>query len=210
MATVAIDRLGKTFPNAARPVLDEVSLTVGDGEFLVLVGPSGCGKLFVAGFIGSPAMNLALGRVEPGTDGPVLALGTHRWPVPAAVLDRLAGLNTDAGHDVVVGLRPGALGLASHATGQADITVAAITVEALGDETNVLFLPPFPVPDVIRAGTGPADTELAAMWTARLEPDVSVTAGDDLTLALDLAQAYLFDAVTGMALHPAEADVAAA
>ncbi|MFD0591581.1 hypothetical protein ACFQZ4_02525 [Catellatospora coxensis] len=66
------------------------------------------------------------------------------------------------------------------------------------------------MPEVIRAGTGPADTELTAMWTARLEPDVAVTAGDELTLALDLAQAYLFDAATGMALHPAEAGVAAA
>ncbi len=395
MATVVIDRLSKTFPNATRPVLDEVSLTVGDGEFLVLVGPSGCGKstllrliagledpdcgsigingidvtylppkvrdiamvfqsyalyphmtvaenlgfslrmshtpreqaaaqveqvahvlaletlldrkpaalsggqrqrvamgramvrhpkvllmdeplsnldaklrvamrgelmrlhqrdatttlyvthdqveamtlgdriavlhdgsiqqvgtpqelyhrpvnVFVAGFIGSPAMNLALGRVEPGAAGPVLVLGAHRWPVPAALLDRLAGLDAANGHDVVVGQRPSAVGLTADIPGQAAVTITAITVEALGDETNVLFLPPFPVPDVIRAGAGPADTELTAMWTARLAPDVAVTAGADLVLGLDLEQAYLFDASTGMALHPAEATTAAA
>ncbi|WP_435823194.1 ABC transporter ATP-binding protein [Catellatospora citrea] len=167
-------------------------------------------NVFVAGFIGSPAMNLALGHVEPDSTGPVLTMGAHRWPVPAVLLDRLDGLDAVTGHDVVVGLRPGALSLATHPAGQADVTVTAITVESLGDETNVLFLPPFPVPDVIRAGNGPADTELTAMWTARLAPDATVTAGGPLTLALDLEQAYLFDAATGTALHRAEASAAAA
>lgn len=164
--------------------------------------------MFAAGFIGSPAMNLALGRVEAGADGPVLVLGEHRWPVPAALLDRLAGLDTDSGHDVVVGLRPAALNLAAPASGQAEVVVAAVTVEALGDETNVLFMPPFPVPDVIRADTGQADTELTAMWTARLAPDAVITAGEDIALAFDLAQAYLFGAATGKALLPGGAAVA--
>ncbi|HEX8665026.1 MAG TPA: sn-glycerol-3-phosphate ABC transporter ATP-binding protein UgpC [Beijerinckiaceae bacterium] len=44
MAIVALDRLSKRYERAAKPAVDEVSLTVADGEFMVLLGPSGCGK----------------------------------------------------------------------------------------------------------------------------------------------------------------------
>jgi ABC-type sugar transport system ATPase subunit len=42
MAQVTLDHLSKSF--GSTHVLNDVSLTVADGEFLVLVGPSGCGK----------------------------------------------------------------------------------------------------------------------------------------------------------------------
>ena len=42
MAEIAIDRVGKSF--GSTPVLHEVSLTVADGEMMVILGPSGCGK----------------------------------------------------------------------------------------------------------------------------------------------------------------------
>jgi ABC-type sugar transport system ATPase subunit len=43
MARVELEHVDKVYPNGARAVVD-CSLTVGDGELLVLVGPSGCGK----------------------------------------------------------------------------------------------------------------------------------------------------------------------
>ncbi len=43
MATLALHRLTKVYPNRAQPLTD-VSLEVADGELLVLLGPSGCGK----------------------------------------------------------------------------------------------------------------------------------------------------------------------
>jgi NitT/TauT family transport system ATP-binding protein len=43
MTLLAIERVGKVFPEGTR-ALSDVSLSVADGEFLSIVGPSGCGK----------------------------------------------------------------------------------------------------------------------------------------------------------------------
>ncbi|HEY1325357.1 MAG TPA: ABC transporter ATP-binding protein [Casimicrobiaceae bacterium] len=44
MATVTLSHVGKRYASAQSPAVDDVSFTVGDGEFFVLLGPSGCGK----------------------------------------------------------------------------------------------------------------------------------------------------------------------
>src|ERR687893_2591847 len=43
MAGVSFDQVSKVYPDGTRAV-DEISLSIEDGEFMVLVGPSGCGK----------------------------------------------------------------------------------------------------------------------------------------------------------------------
>jgi ABC-type sugar transport system ATPase subunit len=43
MATITLERVSKVYPNGFQAV-NEVDLTVADGEFMVHVGPSGCGK----------------------------------------------------------------------------------------------------------------------------------------------------------------------
>ena len=44
MAAVSLSHIFKRYKGAAQPAVDDVSLTVQDGEFMVLLGPSGCGK----------------------------------------------------------------------------------------------------------------------------------------------------------------------
>jgi sn-glycerol 3-phosphate transport system ATP-binding protein len=43
MASITLDRLGKTYAGGTQAVAD-IDLAIADGEFVVLVGPSGCGK----------------------------------------------------------------------------------------------------------------------------------------------------------------------
>ena len=44
MASVTFDNATRLYPGGTRPAVDKLNLEVGDGEFLVLVGSSGCGK----------------------------------------------------------------------------------------------------------------------------------------------------------------------
>jgi multiple sugar transport system ATP-binding protein len=80
-------------------------------------------NLFVAQFIGSPAMNVFSGRVAAGA---VEALGT-RWPIPA-------GLKAAEGRSVRYGVRPGDLHLAGDGT-----PARVVVVEPTGAETELLL-----------------------------------------------------------------------
>jgi multiple sugar transport system ATP-binding protein len=158
-------------------------------------------NVFVAGFIGSPAMNLASAALAAGTGGPDLVVGGFRWPIPAAVLARRPALRDMVGRDLIVGLRPHAMELAGAVEpAVASVPVTAVTVESLGSEKNVLFLPPFEVPDVVGDAANASETELTAMWTASVDPDANVSTGQQIVLRLDLTAAYFFDALTGLAV----------
>ncbi|MDO5053616.1 MAG: sugar ABC transporter ATP-binding protein, partial [Pseudoclavibacter sp.] len=44
MATVSYREASRVYPGAERPAVNKLDLEIDDGEFMVLVGPSGCGK----------------------------------------------------------------------------------------------------------------------------------------------------------------------
>ncbi len=44
MASATFDKATHVYPGTNEPAVDNLDLTVADGEFMVLVGPSGCGK----------------------------------------------------------------------------------------------------------------------------------------------------------------------
>ncbi|HYS31884.1 MAG TPA: sn-glycerol-3-phosphate ABC transporter ATP-binding protein UgpC, partial [Streptosporangiaceae bacterium] len=96
-------------------------------------------NLFVAGFMGSPAMNFAVAELARD-DGPAVVFAGYRLPVPETVLAAKPGLADYFGREVIVGIRPSDFedsDLADAAWPR--IAARADVTEALGSELHVLF-----------------------------------------------------------------------
>jgi multiple sugar transport system ATP-binding protein len=136
---------------------------------------------FVAGFIGSPPMNLEEATVDDGT----LVFGRGaRLPLPAQFR-----ASVDAGRKVVFGLRPDDVYPTGHGlhSGEAsdvhEIELPVSITEPLGNET--LVFAEFDGRD----------------WVSRMLNPKPLRAGEKVKLSLDLSQAHLFDAASGRSLR---------
>jgi hypothetical protein len=99
-------------------------------------------NLFVATFMGSPAMNLLPGRVVRSDDGDglVIDLGAQQLPVDPALAAAHPGLAERVGQRVILGVRPEALddaGLEPHLPGDRVLEATVDLVESLGAELVV-------------------------------------------------------------------------
>jgi multiple sugar transport system ATP-binding protein len=146
--------------------------------------------LFVAGFIGSPAMNFVRARIE-GSNGEVRArFGSNELDLPTRLLP--SGVADRAGDEVIVGLRPEHLEDAAlvEANGHALLRAPVALAEPVGSEVIVHL-------ELDAPQLGPDSTN----FTARLGPRCSARPGQLLTLAVDPAALYFFDPDTENALR---------
>jgi multiple sugar transport system ATP-binding protein len=153
---------------------------------------------FVAGFMGSPAMNFATARVRAG-DPITLDVAGNIWPLPDA-LHRWPGLADHVDRTVTLGLRPDAFSPVSPESAAPTITVSPVGVESLGDEKHILFAPPDTKDSTTGALLAIDETAAAEMWTAKAGPHADLTIGRLVSLAVDLTAAYFFDPDTGEAV----------
>jgi multiple sugar transport system ATP-binding protein len=155
-------------------------------------------NLFVAGFIGSPAMNLMRGRLGADDGGVFLALGSSRLPLGTHVLP---AVRRHVGEPVVAGIRPEALEWAPEDDGPV-LELPVVLVEALGSDKLVHLQTDAPA-----VLTGAAAHELGeleggdARIIARLPPDTPARAGERLRLRADIGRLHLFDPVSEWALR---------
>jgi len=175
-------------------------------------------NLFVAGFIGSPAMNFVDAElVRDG--GPTVAFAGHKLPLPAGMLDAKPGLSNYLGREVILGIRPSDFEDASLAdTGWARISATADVTEELGSEIHVIFtIDAAPVrhetiSDIVDETADDAALVLASgksLWTARVASRSRVRSGQPIELAVDTANLQFFDPVTALSIgHPESAAVA--
>jgi multiple sugar transport system ATP-binding protein len=160
--------------------------------------------LFVAAFIGSPAMNLVEARLE----GDDVVFGQFR--VPLAPGRRPAP--GSAGR-VVLGIRPESFEDAAFREDAPAIEVRVAVLEEIGSDAYVFFQVDAPkiTSEVLEATDQNAlllDT--TALFTARIDPRTRARPGDTLRLALDPSRFHFFDAQTGARLVEAAARTAVA
>ena len=151
-------------------------------------------NLFVAAFIGSPAMNLLRGRLEYDAGHVVAVLGGQRLVLPDELLDARPVLGGWVDEEVVFGIRPEAVFLGG------DLVLEVVLVEALGSDLLVHLRVDAERVTVTDAFDG-EEAGLESRFTARLPPDTRVEVGDRLPLGIDMSRLHVFDPATGLALR---------
>jgi multiple sugar transport system ATP-binding protein len=135
---------------------------------------------FVAGFIGSPAMNFADVTLADGTDGAVAEAQGLKIVLPGQLASRA---RAELGRKATLGIRPEDIHIASPADSAGHCFDANVeVVEQLGSEI------------LLDMRVGPA------LMVASVEPTVRVRAHDKLRLALKPERLHLFDAETEAAI----------
>ena len=93
-------RKGFAFNGSELQVVEDVSLTVGDGEFVAIVGPSGCGKTtlmnMVAGFVPPDAGSILIDgvpRPQPNAKGILISQQGSVFPWLTVQQNLMFGLN---------------------------------------------------------------------------------------------------------------------
>jgi multiple sugar transport system ATP-binding protein len=144
---------------------------------------------FVAGFIGSPAMNFVTGTIA-GADALefVASDDAFRLKIPPGLAERVMGIT---GKAVTMGIRP------------EDVSVAPPSGPALFAGESTIVDPPVLAPaklDIVEA-LGNEIFVYAAIGaftiTARVSPQPLPQPGEPVTLAFDLAKAHFFDSAEG-------------
>ncbi|NKN35905.1 sn-glycerol-3-phosphate ABC transporter ATP-binding protein UgpC [Agrobacterium sp. a22-2] len=152
---------------------------------------------FVAGFIGSPSMNLFEGRLQNGS----IHLPTFSIPLPMSAFERAPGLSDFEGKPVVFGIRPEALYDSRLPSGAAFPSIPAVvkTIEELGSELIVHLNV-----EAVRVDSGDPDAvedlRGAANAVAKFEATSTVAIGQTIDVALDPAKLHFFNPQTHMAL----------
>jgi multiple sugar transport system ATP-binding protein len=177
-------------------------------------------NLFVAGFIGSPAMNFVTAElVRDG--GPAVTFAGHKFPLPDATLADRDGLASYFGREVILGVRPSDFEDASLADSSwARFSASANVTEELGSEIHVIFpidAPPVRHPHIADTRGDEEDEDSAvvlaggkSMWTARVAARSRVKPGEQFEFAVDTANLQFFDPVSGLSIGHPDAAAAAA
>ena len=160
--------------------------------------------VFVAAFIGAPAMNL----VEATVDDGVVRFGQYVLPLDPACRPHRSG-------PLVLGIRPEAFADATGAPVERPrIEISVEVVEELGADTHVCFWVDASRPDVESGEDDPDEAGLGVgrrtLFTARVDPRSVPAVGSRRELAVDTGRLHFFDPESGLALAtPApEAEVA--
>jgi multiple sugar transport system ATP-binding protein len=218
------DRLGVTTVYVTHDQIEAMTLgnrvaVLKDGELQQVDTPQNLFEyprnLFVATFIGSPAMNLVEAELARDDGGVAVVFADSKLPVPEQVMRR-PGLDRFVGRRVIVGVRPSSFedaALVHEGDRRPRIKTGVALVEELGSEVNMMFTVHAPPVhhDVMLAKfdkhakeADEAAEVLAAegeqLWTARVNPRTRARPGRDIELVVDTTELHFFDPDSGNAI----------
>ena len=181
-------------------------------------------NLFVAGFIGSPAMNMLEATVGRDNGSLYVQAGSERIALDNDTLAQHPAIEAYVGRDVVLGIRPEDLedrDLAGQTEQGARLHGTVTLREALGSEVMVHFgvdARPAVTQDVMElvedVGDDRAPDEKAeqgkTVIVGRFGARSRVRPGDDIQVAVDTRQMHFFDLETGLGIYHEAPEPAAA
>jgi multiple sugar transport system ATP-binding protein len=176
-------------------------------------------NLFVAGFIGSPAMNFAAAELVRD-DGPAVTFAGFRLTIPPDTFEAKHGLADYLGKQIILGIRPSDFEDASLTTTDRDtMPVTAGVIEELGSEIHVMFTidaPPVEHAAIVQAAETSEDVDEAvtalaggkSLWTARVSKESRIRHGSPVELSVDTRYLQFFDPASGLSIgHPKATEV---
>ena len=174
-------------------------------------------NLFVAGFIGSPAMNMVEADLVQADGSAAVEFGGLSLEVPEEVLAERPDLRGYAGKRVVLGLRPEDMEdatLVSEIPSSRRIRATVHLREALGADVLVHFAisaPPVLTEDARELATDVGQEALLeaeararagqSTFLARLSPRTTAREGEPIELAVDVSRFHFFDPETGLGIY---------
>ena len=163
-------------------------------------------NLFVAGFIGSPSMNMVYGTITKDGERYKATFGDHTVIVDPVAIERHPGIDDYLGEEIVIGIRPGIFEDARVMNDAPDCTIHVTTDvnELLGSESYIHFeinASPVVTPDIeeLLADSGMDASSLGdtTKFTARVTPDVDVPDFSEVDLVIDTEKLHFFAIDTG-------------
>ncbi|RME57345.1 MAG: ABC transporter ATP-binding protein [Caldilineae bacterium] len=136
-------------------------------------------NVFVGGFIGSPSMNFFDATLVESDGKMEVNAGGFRLEVPA---DKANEWRPHVGKEVIFGIRPEDMHAKEYTPPgilESDMTAKVDVTELMGNEIFLYLL-----------------TKDNKQFIARVDPRVRVSTGDEITLAVNMANAHIFDPKT--------------
>jgi multiple sugar transport system ATP-binding protein len=177
-------------------------------------------NLFVAGFIGSPTMNMLSGKLERSGDQLVVTAGDQRLTLAPEVLEQRPSLSDYIDRPIVVGVRPEGLEdpeMRPTIPEDQRLHGEVVLIEALGSEVIVHFrvaAPPVLTEDALElakeVGTEHKlrgqehEQSQTSDLIARFSAGSKVRMGDRVEVAVDPHALHFFDLETGLGIYGAE------
>jgi multiple sugar transport system ATP-binding protein len=165
-------------------------------------------NLFVAGFIGTPPMNLLEAGVSVN-GGVTVNLGGNELPVPDEALASYPRLREYDGRTVIVGIRAGSLHPAQEAAGLPQIVADLALVESLGGESMAYFQ--VDARQITAESTAEteelvSDSEASVVGSrpnlvASFPPHVQLKLGERVPIAVETKALHFFDEASGAPLR---------